>query len=136
MVAVAIHGYPRFTKDVDLLILEHDLEHVLENVRPLGFTLPAAPLVFDARTPWERRVQKVSKVQDGELLTLDLILVSPSLDTVWEDRDVFEWQGQPIRVVSLSGLELMKRLAGRTQDQLDLEMLGLMPRGGEGGRGD
>ena len=46
------------------------------------------------------------------------------LQVVWADREVFEWEGRPITVVSAGGLATMKRMAGRTQDLLDLEKLG------------
>jgi len=47
------------------------------------------------------------------------------LQPVWDDRDVFEWQGRQVQIVSAEGLARMKRLAGRDQDLLDLKQLGL-----------
>ena len=91
--------------------------------------LPADPMTFGAGTPTERVVHRISKVSDGEHLTLDLLLVSPALEKAWEDREIYEWKGRPVRVVSVTGLAHMKRLAGRDQDLLDLKKLGIPNEG-------
>lgn len=123
-IAVAFHGYPRFTKDIDLLVREEELERVKQAIKPLGFGLEAAPMPFDADGPTERVIHRVSKVEEGEILTLDLLLVNPALEEVWEDRVVYEWKGRRVRIVSIDGLARMKRMAGRDQDLLDLKKLG------------
>lgn len=124
-IAVAFHGYLRFTKDIDLLVRERELQRVKQTIRPLGFALPADPMTFDAGTAAERVVHRISKVADGEHLTVDLLLVNPALEEVWDDRERYGWQGRQVRIVSAAGLAKMKRLAGRDQDLLDIKKLGL-----------
>ena len=70
-------------------------------------------------------IYRISKVDGTELLTLDLVLVTPGLEDVWEKRELFDWLGGRIVVVSRDGLMKMKRLSGRDQDLLDLKMLGM-----------
>jgi hypothetical protein len=123
-IAVAFHGYPRFTKDIDLLVREQDLARVKQAVRPLGFILQADPMTFGAGGSAERVLHRVSKVVDGEHLILDLLLVNSALNEVWDDRDLYEWKGRQVRIVSADGLAKMKRMAGRDQDLLDLKKLG------------
>ena len=127
--AVGIHGYARFTKDINLLVRREDLERILMLVRGIGFHLPVAHLPFDVGTERESWVHRVSKAEQGELLSLDLLEVTPAYDEVWQSRRVLEWLGRPIQVVSREGLAVMKRLAGRGQDRLDLEKLGIEPAG-------
>jgi len=122
-VALAIHGYPRFTKDIDLLVRREDLERVVSTVAVLGFTLDAGLLPFDAGGPRAREVRRISKAEGGEVLTLDLLLVSPVLQGVWRSRGTFEWEGRRVSVVSRAGLIEMKRLTGREQDLLDARRL-------------
>jgi aminoglycoside-2''-adenylyltransferase len=124
--AVVLHGYPRYTKDVDLLVRKEDVERIQRLVAQRGFDLPVARLPFDAGTERERWVHRISKVERGELLSLDLLVVTPVFEAVWLDRQVFDWRGQPIQAVSAEGLAIMKRLAGRRQDLADLENLGLL----------
>jgi len=134
--AVGIHGYPRFTKDIDLLVRAEDLDRILAVVAPLGFTYQAGPMTFDHGKPTERHVRRVSKAGEDDLLTLDLILVEPAFQGTWEDRDLFSWQGRQLQVVSAVGLAQMKRLAGRPQDLLDLEKLGHGEGAGDDGGSD
>jgi hypothetical protein len=125
-VAVAFHGYPRFTKDIDVLIQAEDLDKVLKIIEGQGFTFLAGPLPFDVGKPNERVVHRVSKIEGAEVLTLDLVLVSPVFQDVWQQRELFEWQGRHVPIVSAHGLAKMKRLAGRDQDLLDLKQLGFI----------
>jgi hypothetical protein len=60
---------------------------------------------------------------DADLLTLDFLLVSPSLANVWSERELYAWNGRTIKTVSRQGLGAMKRLAGRPQDIADLSAL-------------
>jgi hypothetical protein len=67
----------------------------------------------------------VSKLDpdSGALLSLDLLVVGPTLDEVWEGRIVAAWGERRVSVVSREGLAIMKRLAGRPQDLADLAAL-------------
>lgn len=122
--AVAVWGAPRATQDIDLLVQAEQLEAALAAVEPLGFKLRALPMKF--RDGME--LQRVSKVEEGELLTLDFILVGSSLEPVWQSRQVVESEGGPLWVVSREKLIQMKVGAGRPQDLADVERLQEMDR--------
>ena len=72
-VAVTIHGATRSTKDIDILIAPTDVDKALDAVRAIGYKFAALPLVFDEGTARERHVQSVSKIEDGEHLSLDFL---------------------------------------------------------------
>jgi len=122
-IAGTIHGAPRFTKDLDFLVPGASVERALCAAREVGYDLPARPMVFDAGTPRERRIQRVTKIEGEESLTLDLVLVEPSLADVWAGRQEVEWEGRKAMIVSRSGLVAMKRLAGRDQNLVDIRRL-------------
>lgn len=122
-VALALHGHPRFTKDIDLLVREEDLDKVRAAVVELGFTVDGGRVPFRLGTPDEHFMYRLTKVSGRETLTLDLIVVAPVLENIWSTRGVFAWKGQSIRALSREGLSAMKRIAGRTQDLADLEKL-------------
>lgn len=44
--AMAVHGFPRATVDIDLVIPAGELARLEAAVRPLGFTMPALPMTF------------------------------------------------------------------------------------------
>lgn len=123
--AVAIHGYVRATKDIDLLVPASAVESAKKAVKPIGYSLPAQPMTFAAGTPRARRVHRVSKIEGEEHMVLDLLELSPADQEVWDSRLVLEWEGKRLCVVSRAGLARMKRVAGREQDLLDLENLGI-----------
>ena len=124
-IAVAFYGYPRFTRDIDLLIRRNELDEVLEVVKKRGFTIEAGTIPIGGKSKEKTEIVRISKVDESDLLTLDLVLVSPGLEDVWENRELFHWLGREVVVVSREGLMKMKRLAGRDQDLLDLKMLGM-----------
>jgi Uncharacterised nucleotidyltransferase len=119
-IAVAFHGYERFTKDIDILIREEDLDHVHELLEQVGFMAPSGRIPFE-----HHELFRIMKVDGSDYMSLDLLVVNDKLEGVWEGRRFFDWQGKKIVVVSREGLAKMKRLAGRDQDLLDLKKLGL-----------
>lgn len=125
-IAVAFHGYARFTKDIDILVRGDDIEMITELVRRLDFTVSTGPIPFGAGTEGEREIHRISKLGEDEVLSLELVVVTKALEPVWKDREFFDWKGTQIKVVSAEGLAVMKKLAARDQDIVDLKMLGFI----------
>lgn len=46
-IAVAFHGYPRFTKDIDIMIQPADIDRAIQAVAERGFVFSAGLLPFD-----------------------------------------------------------------------------------------
>ena len=106
--AVIEHGYERFTKDVDLLVLASDLARAMEVLRAAGFT--------GNRTPIGARMR------DGRTgVQVDL------LGTAFEgDERAVARAGRGRRrlgVIPVEHLVLMKLEAGRIQDDADVVQL-------------
>lgn len=121
--ALAVHGHPRFTKDIDLLLPEEYLPRLEATVRPLGFELSSGWIVFGRGTAEEQRIYRIVKVQDAEHLVLDLLIVTPIQQVNWDSRVTMDLLGRRLVVVSREGLVRMKRGTGRTQDLADVEKL-------------
>lgn len=117
--AMAIHGLPRATMDIDLLIRAEDLDRVVGIARSNGFDIEGLPLHFDIEI---RRISKIDRASK-QLITLDLRLVSDEQRDIWDDRQKINWKEGQTSVVSRDSLIKMKRLAGRTQDLADIEKL-------------
>lgn len=119
-IAVAFHGYERFTQDIDILIRAEDLDRAHVLLEQAGF------LDRSGRIPFKHHdLYRVTKFDGADYLLLDLLVVNGTLEEAWNSRITFEWQGATITVVSRQGLAIMKRIAGRDQDLLDLKKLGL-----------
>jgi hypothetical protein len=118
--AVALHGAPRFTKDIDVLVA---LEHVNEArsvVRACGFNLTALPITFKDSG---LQVHRLSKIVEGSLLTVDLVCADENLQPVLDSRERVRTEHGELWVVSREGLISMKLAAGRPLDLHDVEQL-------------
>jgi hypothetical protein len=121
--AVVLHGFPRLTRDIDLLIRPQDLEAAKAALAACGFIIAAGIIPFDLGRPHERQVYRVSKAIGDELLTVSLLLLPRFLAEVWKDRESYDLEGSVVQVVSRTGLITMKRVAGHPQDLSDISNL-------------
>ncbi len=117
--AVAIHGAPRATKDIDLLVLEDELDDILSTIRPLGFRFKAKPMRF----PDGMRIQRVSRIEGRDLLTVDLLLVGEETQDAWDSRHPVDTAQGTVHVISREALIDLKVWAGRPQDLADVDKL-------------
>jgi hypothetical protein len=71
------------------------------------------------------RIDRVSKIEagTGEILSLDLLHVTPEIRQAWETRTTVEWKGGTLGVVSPEGLILLKSFRRSGQDQDDVKHL-------------
>jgi len=120
--AMAIHGLPRATVDVDLLVPMDAADSVFEIARGLGYTIPSEPMTFADGAVEIRRVTKID-ASSGDILSLDLLLVTPVLRDVWAGRTKIGWERGEVWVVSRGGLVALKKLRGSGQDQDDIKRL-------------
>lgn len=133
-VAVNLHGYSRFTKDLDLLI---DLDPVnalraMEVLRDCGLKARVPVKLSDFADPSKREewytLRNMLVFQmvdlDDPFCSVDVFIRNPiDFDEAWA-RALIEWVGEArIRVAAALDLIEMKRLAGRPVDLSDIEAL-------------
>lgn len=121
--AVAMHGYLRYTNDIDLIIQEKDLERAKSVLPSIGYDLPSGLIPFKQPDGSFRSISRVSKAVGEDLYTLDLMLCTGTLNDAWEDRELMEVEGDPVKVVSKNSLLKMKKEAGRDKDFNDVKEL-------------
>lgn len=122
-IAVTAHGATRTTKDIDILVSRAQLPAALTAVAAIGYAIPALLMTFDAGTPRERHVQRVSKIVGSHHLVLDLLLAESSLADALDGRVEVALPAGTITFVARDVLIRMKRLAGRPIDLADIEKL-------------
>lgn len=120
--ALAIHGVPRATVDIDLLILSEDLPHVWKIAEDLGYSVEGLPLSFDEGFLEIRRISKIDK-ESKMLFTIDFLLVTEGLKEVWKTREIVDFEDDKVWTVSREGLIFMKQKSGRHKDLGDIESL-------------
>src|SRR4030095_3632801 len=106
---MAVHGSPRATIDIDLLIEPEAVEDLFRIAADLGYTIRGKDLQFAKGAIEIRRISKIEHAS-GDLLSLDLFLVPPEIRSVWQSRVTADWEGGKLSVVSREGLIEMKQL--------------------------
>jgi hypothetical protein len=120
--ALAVYGIPRATIDIDLLIMPEAFEEVVKLARELGYKKEALPKRFSDKGIEIRHISKFDQ-ESGDILMLDLLLVTPTILPVWESRREVEWEHGTLWVVSYDGLIALKSLRGSGQDLEDISRL-------------
>jgi len=120
--AMAIHGAPRATVDIDLLVLSENLERVWKIAEDLGYWVEGLPLSFDEGIIEIRRISKIDE-ESKTLFTIDFLLVTEGLKKVWETRENIDFEADKVWTISREGLIFMKQLSGRHKDLGDIESL-------------
>jgi hypothetical protein len=115
-IAVGVHGVPRATKDIDVLIAsEKDLEKIDAALSADGWFNSGAAITFPDGITLHRRLLAI----DNEVIILDLLIQPQGMDLL-SDRMLSDLQGAAGWVISKKSLRTMKTLAGRPQDLFDL----------------
>ena len=121
-IAMAIYDRPRATIDIDLLILSDSLDQVMAIATACGYTIRGLDKTFSNGAIEIRRVSKIHS-ETGQVLSLDLLLVTPQIQKVWDSRVQADWERGKLSVVSREGLIRLKRLRGSLQDEADISGL-------------
>lgn len=119
--AVSIHTEPRATVDIDVLMPREYLDKAKSALFAEGYDLEAAPMEFAQGKVPIRRLSKLDP--DGDILSVDILLVTDATQIVWDTRQHVTWEAGPLAIVSREGLISLKRLRGSKQDDADIEKL-------------
>lgn len=119
--ALAVHAQPRATVDIDLLAPDSALEAIEKIIYGLGYTIASDPMEFGGGATRIRRWSK--PYPDGDVLSVDVLLVTAGNAAAWDSVLTLTWNGEPLRVVSREGLIHLKRMRGSPQDLADIENL-------------
>ncbi len=118
--AVAFHGHPRYTKDIDILIWAHpsNAERVVDTLRDFGFE--SLGLAVDDFLD-EKAVIQLGYAPNR----IYLIMGAPGVEfeTCYENRVEEEIEGISISFIDLENLKKAKSASGRLQDLADVENL-------------
>ena len=120
--ALAIHGVPRATVDIDLVVLSENLFDVWKIAEDLDYDVEGLPLSFHDGAIEIRRISKIDK-ESKTLFTIDFLLVTEGLKEVWETRQNIDFEDGKVWTVSREGLIFMKEMSGRHKDLGDIESL-------------
>ena len=120
-IAVVLHGVPRATMDLDLLI-----EATPDNATRLLQALLQAGLGTAALTTAEAVLHNEMTIFKDRV-RIDVLTSTPGLafEAAWRDRQTMSFRGQDFYVVSREHLIASKKAAGRSVDLEDVRLLEL-----------
>jgi predicted nucleotidyltransferase len=118
--AVAFHGHPRYTKDIDIWIdrSRNNANKITAALQQFGFA--SLELNVEDFLEPDQVVQLGHPPNRIDLLTS---LTGVSFDTCYDNRIVVNVEGLEINFINLENLRANKRATGRYQDLADLENL-------------
>lgn len=126
--ALAVHGIPRATQDLDLLVepTVENAERVWQAIVRFGAPVEEARLGVEDFTRPETIVQLGLPPRRIDLLTG---ISGVSFEEAWRTRELHEWGGLRVPFLGRSAMVRNKRATGRRKDLADLEALGELREG-------
>ena len=120
-IAMAFHDEPRFTKDIDFLILPEEREKILQILEGLGY--------FESAEPWTFRnsqltLHRFMKIAGEDHLVVDILYGSETRCREIVERAIIQDSSYgAVRVASRNDLIWLKQRRGSDQDQVDIRKL-------------
>jgi len=120
-IALAFHGRPRFTRDIDILVHPEDIDLARIAFARLDYRETAAPWTFRNTTLTLHRFLKTLGEED---VMVDILLANTPEDQQVIARAVSaSAQAGPVRVACRDDLIRLKAARNSSQDQVDIEGL-------------
>jgi len=118
--AVAYHGYPRYTADIDLFVdnSEENAERLLKAINQFGFGS-----VGLTKEDFQQNDQVVQLGVAPNRLDLMTHISGVTFADAWDSREFGDIGGLRVPFISREILKRNKAASGRTQDLADLEHL-------------
>lgn len=133
--AMNLHGVPRMTMDVDLVLLmdEDNLDRFIACAGELDLS-PVAPVPINAlksaeqREAWRNQKHMIAFALHnarGRIPVMVDVLIAPAIDieAAMERAVVRDLGGIPLSLAGIDDMIALKRGTGRSQDQSDIEHL-------------
>jgi len=120
-IALSFHTEPRYTKDIDLLILPEGINHAKVVLHDLGYDFEAKPWKFQNSNI---TLHRISKINGEDFSTVDLLEGHDSrLTEVVKNAVQEETQFGKVSIAVKEDLIWMKKLRNSKQDIADIEAL-------------
>eukprot|EP00752_Nemacystus_decipiens_P016599 g14839.t1 len=118
--AMAVYGYPRATKDIDLWIYA-SADNAPRMIRALSRF--GAPMQHVTESDFETIGTIFQIGVAPRRIDLTTLVHGPTFDQAWANRELIEIDGLQVPVIAKADLIANKRASGRPQDLLDADQL-------------
>lgn len=120
-IAMAFHDQPRFTKDIDILVLPEDLEKITTIFEKIGY--------FESSAPWTFKntnltLHRFMKTEGGDFLTVDILVGNEERHREVVKNSLEEKSEKGVvKIANKNDLIWMKRMRNSDQDKVDIKGL-------------
>lgn len=120
-IALSFHTQPRYTKDIDFLLLPEDIHNFKSILKNIGYTIEAYPWTFKNTNI---TLHRLTKIEGDDSLTIDLLVGNEEKHkAIIKNAVVEETEYGPTCIANREDLIWMKRLRNSKQDIADIEAL-------------
>jgi hypothetical protein len=120
--ALAMHGVPRATADVDVTVRWDG--NAADLVRTLGTHGFRINLEMSGIESFVQQTRVIPAVHRSSNIPLDIVLAGPGLEELMLDRAVvLTLAGRKVPVIAMEDFLVLKILAGRRKDDQDVQLL-------------
>lgn len=118
--SVAIYGQPRYTKDIDFFLYasKENSKNILNALNSFGFGDVGLSI-----KDFEIKGQIIQLGFEPNRIDLITEIKGVDFDTAWKNKNIIDFEGVKINVISLKDLITNKIATGRPQDIADAEFL-------------
>ncbi|MDX1972373.1 MAG: hypothetical protein SFY68_07575 [Candidatus Sumerlaeia bacterium] len=117
--AVAVYGFVRYTKDIDIVIRESELPKFKAILSSLDYIIDNGRLPFPSTG---MTFYRMGKFVDNSILSIDMLL-EPNDSPYFINSKQYQMKEERISVANIQRLIEMKSKSTRSKDQLDVEEL-------------
>ena len=120
-IAMAFHDLPRFTKDIDILILPADLDDIRALFQHLGYFESSDPWIFRST---EATLYRFVKTEEPDYMVVDVLVGHEQRHREIIERVIVEEsEAGPVPIARKDDLIWLKQLRNSDQDQVDIKRL-------------
>jgi len=120
-IALSFHVEPRYTKDIDFLVLSNCIDEVKAILKQMGYTFEAEPWTFKKT---KITLHRLSKIEGEDNLTINLLEAGEERHIeIVENAIVEQTEFGAVRIATREDLIWLKRIRNSKQDIADIEAL-------------
>ncbi len=120
-IALSFYAEPRYTKDIDFLVLSEDIDSLKSLLKSEGYIYESPAWDFK-KTPVT--LHRLSKIEGMETMTVDILVSKEQkYKDIIENAVTEQTEFGKVRIVSRQDLIWMKKIRNSKQDIADIEAL-------------
>jgi len=118
---MAFHNYPRFTKDIDFIVMSEQIEEIKSLLKKIGY--------FESAQPWTFKsiplsLHRFMKIEGEDFLIVDVLTgTDKQYKEIIENSISAKWSEGSVKIAKKDDIIWLKQLRNSDQDKVDIKRL-------------